>query len=244
MEKNKIGKVHEVRGAVIDVIFENSEETGLPKLFEALKVRNLEKEIVLEVQQHLGDGIVRTIAMDSTDGIKRGQDVTGTGKTINVPVGPKTLGRIFNVIGDPIDELNEGDKVLSLTVTNDFDQRWEIHRDAPKFTDQSTKVEVLETGVKVFDLICPFVKGGKIGLFGGAGTGKTVIIQELINNIASEHNGFSVFAGVGERTREGNDLYHEMMDAKVLDKTAFVFGQMNVRCEGASGFRAGGDHHL
>lgn len=217
------GKVYEVKGAVVDVIFEGK----LPEIYEALKVRNTNKEIVLEVQQHLSNEVVRTIAMDATDGIRRGEEVISTGKSIEVPVGNKTLGRIFNVIGEPIDEKNEGDEVMGNKVTNIFDEKWEIHRGAPKFTDQASKVSVLETGMKVIDLICPFTRGGKVGLFGGAGVGKTVIIQELINNIATAHSGFSVFAGVGERTREGNDLYYEMEDAKVLDKTAFVFGQMN-----------------
>ncbi len=206
-------------GPVVDVKFEGH----TPKVYDALEVRftpaGADKEIllVLEVQQQLGEGSVRTVAMSSTDGLKRGTAVADTAAPISVPVGKVALGRIFNVLGQTVDG---GEEVKS-------EKRYPIHRAAPEFTDQSTKTEILETGIKVIDLICPILKGGKVGLFGGAGVGKTVIIQELINNIAKAHGGVSVFAGVGERTREGNDLYHEMKDAKVLDKLAMVFGQMN-----------------
>ena len=178
---------------------------------------NGEKKVVLEVEQHIGGGVVRAVAMDSTDGLARGMEAIDTNAPISVPVGKATLGRIFNVLGDTIDDAG----------APSTDLRSPIHRKAPEFVDQATKVEILETGIKVIDLICPVLKGGKVGLFGGAGVGKTVVIQELIHNIASNHGGYSVFAGVGERTREGNDLYHEMKDSKVLDKVAMVFGQMN-----------------
>ncbi len=216
------GKITQIIGPVVDVIFEKK----LPKIFDALEVelkekdqasKVIKKKIVLEVQQHLGAGVVRTVAMGATDGLQRGLQVKDTGEAISIPVGKETLGRMFNVLGEPIDGLPEIKTKL----------RYPLHREAPKFTDQSTKIEVFETGIKVIDLICPFVKGGKVGLFGGAGVGKTVVIMELIRNIASEHGGFSVFAGVGERSREGNDLYHEMKDSGVLAKTSLVFGQMN-----------------
>lgn len=216
-KSGKSGRITQIIGAVVDVYFED----GLPEIFTALEVErdnsDNKKKIVLEVQNHLGSGIVRAIAMTSTDGLRRGDHVINTQHQISAPVGEKTLGRIFDVLGDPIDG-KEAPKT---------EKRYPIHRPAPKFTEQSTKAEILETGIKVIDLICPILKGGKVGLFGGAGVGKTVIIQELINNIAKAHGGVSVFAGVGERTREGNDLYHEMKEAKVLDKLAMVFGQMN-----------------
>jgi F-type H+-transporting ATPase subunit beta len=206
------GKVVEIIGAVIDVKFPRE---SIPKIFDALKIK--ENNLTLEVQQQIGDGVVRTIAMGSTDGLKRGLNVNNTGEPINVPVGEKTLGRIMNVLGEPID--NAGGINAKTTLP--------IHRPAPTFSEQASEIEILETGIKVVDLICPFAKGSKVGLFGGAGVGKTVILMELIRNIAAEHSGFSVFAGVGERTREGNDFYHEMTDAKVIDKVALVYGQMN-----------------
>ena len=212
MEKN-LGTIKQVIGAVVDVQFDNE----LPDIYTALEIESNDKKIVLETQQHIGSSLVRAIAMTSTDGLKRGDKVVDTGSPISVPVGEKTLGRIFDVLGDPIDG-----KPAPKT-----EKRYPIHRQSPEFTDQSTKTEILETGIKVIDLICPILKGGKVGLFGGAGVGKTVIIQELINNIAKAHGGVSVFAGVGERTREGNDLYHEMKESKVIDKLAMVFGQMN-----------------
>tara|TARA_B100000900_G_C20549544_1_gene704126 strand:- start:206 stop:1585 length:1380 start_codon:yes stop_codon:yes gene_type:complete len=206
------GKVVEIIGAVIDVQFSRN---SMPKVFDALKVDD--SGLTLEVQQQIGDGIVRTIAMGSTDGLKRGISVNNTGAPINVPVGEKTLGRIMNVLGEPVD--NAGDINAEKTMP--------IHRSAPTFSEQASEIEILETGIKVVDLICPFAKGSKVGLFGGAGVGKTVILMELIRNIAAEHSGSSVFAGVGERTREGNDFFHEMTDAKVIDKVALVYGQMN-----------------
>jgi len=213
MSKN-IGTISQIIGPVVDVKFEDS----LPAIYNALEIEHNGETLTLEVEQHIGMGEVRTIAMSSTDGLMRGQKVSDTGAPISVPVGEFTLGRMFDVTGRAIDNKeNAGKDVVRLP----------IHREAPKFSEQSTETEVLETGIKVIDLICPFLKGGKIGLFGGAGVGKTVIIQELINNIAKEHGGYSMFAGVGERTREGNDLYAEMKDAGVLDKTALVFGQMN-----------------
>jgi F-type H+-transporting ATPase subunit beta len=206
------GKVVQIIGAVVDVEFPRE---SLPKVYDALHVEAA--SLVLEVQQQLGDGIVRTIAMGSTDGLKRGLEVTSTGAAISVPVGKKTLGRIMNVLGEPIDEKGPiGEEV-----------RWGIHRKAPSFEDQAAANELLETGIKVIDLVCPFAKGGKVGLFGGAGVGKTVNMMELIRNIAIEHSGYSVFAGVGERTREGNDFYHEMSEGGVLDKVSLVYGQMN-----------------
>ncbi|MCU0735646.1 MAG: F0F1 ATP synthase subunit beta [Methylotetracoccus sp.] len=206
------GKIVQIIGAVVDVEFPRA---SLPKVYDALLIAD--KDIVLEVQQQLGDGIVRTIAMGSTDGLQRGLIVSNTGAAISVPVGKETLGRIMNVLGDPIDELGPiGEQA-----------RWGIHRKAPSFEDQAAANELLETGIKVIDLICPFAKGGKVGLFGGAGVGKTVNMMELIRNIAIEHSGYSVFAGVGERTREGNDFYHEMKESNVLDKVSLVYGQMN-----------------
>lgn len=215
MKKN-FGTIKQIIGAVVDVYFEEE----LPEIYTALEVDrggHDEKKVVLEIQQHIGSNMVRAIAMTSTDGLKRGDKVINTQRPISAPVGEETLGRIFDVLGDPIDG----------KPAPETDRKYPIHRPAPKFTEQSTKSEILETGIKVIDLICPILKGGKVGLFGGAGVGKTVIIQELINNIAKAHGGVSVFAGVGERTREGNDLYNEMKEAKVLDKLAMVFGQMN-----------------
>ncbi|MBD9536809.1 F0F1 ATP synthase subunit beta [Stenotrophomonas sp. STM01] len=206
------GKIVQIIGAVVDVEFPRSD---VPKVYDALKVENT--EITLEVQQQLGDGIVRTIALGSTDGLKRGLVTVNTNRAISVPVGAGTLGRIMDVLGRPIDEA--GPVAAS--------DNWEIHRAAPSYEDQSSSTELLETGIKVIDLMCPFAKGGKVGLFGGAGVGKTVNMMELINNIAKAHSGLSVFAGVGERTREGNDFYHEMKDSNVLDKVAMVYGQMN-----------------
>ena len=209
-----VGKIKQVIGAVIDVEFPGE----MPEVFTALETTNNKGEkIVLEVQQHTGGNTVRAIAMGSTDGVKRDSDVINTGAGITVPVGDETLGRIFNVLGETVDG---GAPVKTK-------KRYPIHRAAPSFKEQSTKIEILETGIKVIDLICPIAKGGKVGMFGGAGVGKTVIIQELINNIAKQHGGYSVFAGVGERTREGNDLYHEMKDSGVIDKVSMVFGQMN-----------------
>ena len=203
------GKIVQIIGAVVDVEFPRE---SVPKVYDALKVDNT--EITLEVQQQLGDGVVRTIALGSTDGLKRNLVATNTGRGISVPVGAGTLGRIMDVLGRPIDEA--GPVAAS--------DNWEIHRAAPSYEDQSPATELLETGIKVIDLMCPFAKGGKVGLFGGAGVGKTVNMMELINNIAKAHSGLSVFAGVGERTREGNDFYHEMKDSNVLDKVAMVYG--------------------
>ena len=207
------GNITQIIGAVVDVKFDGE----LPEILTALECDNNGNRLVLEVAQHLGESSVRTIAMDATEGLKRGDEVTDTGSPIKVPVGPETLGRIINVIGEPIDEKGEVKTAES----------WPIHRAAPEFNDQSTETEILVTGIKVIDLLAPYAKGGKIGLFGGAGVGKTVLIMELINNVAKAHGGFSVFAGVGERTREGNDLYGEMVESGVIDKTALVFGQMN-----------------
>ena len=206
------GNIVEIIGAVVDVEFPRG---SVPKVYNALKVE--ESNLTLEVQQQLGDGVVRTIAMGSTDGLQRGVKATDTDAAISVPVGTKTLGRIMNVLGDPVDE--KGDIGAESTLP--------IHREPPSFADQATTTELLETGIKVIDLICPFAKGGKVGLFGGAGVGKTVTLMELIRNIAVEHSGYSVFAGVGERTREGNDFYHEMKEGGVLDKVSLVYGQMN-----------------
>ena len=217
MSKN--GKITQIIGAVVDVNF----ETDLPEIYTALEVNNSGNKLILEVAQHLGENDVRTIAMDATEGLKRGDKVINSGAPISVPVGPETLGRIINVVGESIDEKGE-------VKTK---EKWPIHRAAPKFTDQATETEQLVTGIKVIDLLAPYAKGGKIGLFGGAGVGKTVTIMELINNIAKAHGGFSVFAGVGERTREGNDLYHEMIESGVIktegkgSKAALVYGQMN-----------------
>ena len=214
-----IGKIKQILGAVVDVSFEEK----LPQILDALVVKHENKDLVLEVAQHLGENTVRTIAMDSTDGLIRGQKVQDTGNPISVPVGPETLGRILNVVGEPIDERGKLKTKLKSP----------IHKSAPEFIDQSTETEVLVTGIKVVDLLAPYAKGGKIGLFGGAGVGKTVLIMELINNIAKGHGGYSVFAGVGERTREGNDLYHEMIESGVIkldtneSKAALVYGQMN-----------------
>jgi F-type H+-transporting ATPase subunit beta len=213
------GRITQVIGPVVDVEFEAGK---LPEIYHALKVTNpsvddREWNLVLEVAQHLGENTVRTIAMDATDGLVRGQEALDTEKQIVMPVGPKTLGRIMNVVGEPVDEMGEVGA----------EKEWEIHRPAPEFTEQSTTVEAFETGIKVVDLLAPYARGGKIGLFGGAGVGKTVLIMELIHNIAKQHGGYSVFAGVGERTREGNDLWHEMKDSGVLDKAALIYGQMN-----------------
>ena len=208
------GKVVQVIGPVVDVEFPPDQ---LPKLFNAVEIAQNGSRLVLEVEQHLGDNWVRCVAMDSTDGIRRGTEATDTGEAITVPVGPNTLGRLFNVLGEPIDGRGQVESEM----------KYPIHRPAPDFTEQQTRPEVLETGLKVIDLVATFTKGGKIGAYGGAGVGKTVIIQELIRNIATEHGGISVFAGVGERSREGNDLYHEMTDSGVIDKTVMVFGQMN-----------------
>ena len=212
-EINK-GKITQIIGAVLDVKFP---EGKLPEINEAITVENEGKKLTVEVSSHLGDDTVRCIAMGPTDGLKRGMEATATGAPITVPVGENTLGRMFNVLGDPIDNKPAPEGVQYLP----------IHRKAPAFEEQSTSTEMLETGIKVVDLLCPYQKGGKIGLFGGAGVGKTVLIQELIRNIATEHGGYSVFTGVGERTREGNDLYHEMNDSGVINKTTMVFGQMN-----------------
>ncbi len=208
------GKITQIIGAVVDISFENE---ALPKIYDALKVNLGKEELILETQQHLGGNMVRSIAMGSTDGLKRNQEVENTASPISVPVGRETLGRMFDVLGNPLD-----DKEAVKTK-----KTYPIHRAAPRFDEQNAKNDILETGIKVIDLICPIVKGGKVGLFGGAGVGKTVVIMELIRNIAQEHGGFSVFAGVGERSREGNDLYHEMKESGVLDKTTLVFGQMN-----------------
>jgi len=212
--KENTGTITQIIGVVVDVEFLSGD---LPAIYNALVVKNGEKSLVLEVQQHLSGNIARAVAMGSTDGLSRGVEAHDTGAPITVPVGRETLGRMFNVLGEPIDN-----KPFATAK-----QTSPIHKDAPAFNEQSTKTEILETGIKVIDLIAPITKGGKVGLFGGAGVGKTVVITELIRNIATEHGGYSVFAGVGERTREGNDLYHEMKESKVLDKTAMVFGQMN-----------------
>ncbi len=219
MSKNNVGKITQVMGAVVDVRFEGE----LPAIMNALHMQHQGSLLVLEVAQHLGESTVRTIAMDTTDGLVRGQEIVDTGEPIMVPVGPETLGRILNVIGEPVDERGPVNAKMS----------YPIHREAPEFIDQSTETEILTTGIKVVDLLAPYAKGGKIGLFGGAGVGKTVLIMELINNIVKGHGGKSVFAGVGERTREGNDLYHEMIESGVIDldgdqsKVSLVYGQMN-----------------
>ena len=209
-----VGKVIEVKGVVIDALFPDD----LPEIYSALRITVDGNDLIAEVQQHLGDDRVRAVAMDSTDGLARGVDVVDLGGPITVPVGETTLGRLWNVIGEPVDEK---------PAQADGVERWSIHRDPPSFRDLSPKIEVFETGIKVIDLIAPFVRGGKVGLFGGAGVGKTVLIQELIHNVAMKHGGVSVFAGVGERTREGNDLWLEMQESNVIDKVALVYGQMN-----------------
>lgn len=212
--KNRLGKITQIIGAVLDIKFSAG---NLPEIYEAVNIKTKTGVLVVEVSQHLGDDTVRCIAMGSTDGLVRGMEAEATGAPITVPVGDNTLGRMFNVLGDPIDNKPAPENVEYLP----------IHRKAPTFEEQSTQAEILETGIKVVDLLCPYQKGGKIGLFGGAGVGKTVLIQELIRNIATEHGGYSVFTGVGERTREGNDLYYEMKDSGVINKTTMVFGQMN-----------------
>jgi len=212
--ENKKGTVVQIMGPVLDIRFP---EDALPELLQAIAVKNGEQTIIAEVAQHVGDNVVRCIAMSSTDGLARGAEAENTGSAIRVPVGEACLGRVFNLLGQPID----GGAPI------EADEKWPIHRSAPSYEEQETSTEILETGIKVIDLICPYAKGGKIGLFGGAGVGKTVLIQELIYNIATEHNGYSVFTGVGERTREGNDLYLEMTESGVIKKTAMVFGQMN-----------------
>ena len=209
---SELGKIKQIIGAVIDVEFGKEQ---IPNIYDALVVQ--ENNLVLETQQQLGDGVVRTVAMGTTEGLKRGLDVTNTKAPISVPVGEETLGRIMNVLGDPIDM--KGDVKAP--------NKMPIHRKPPEYVELSDSNEILETGIKVIDLVCPFAKGGKVGLFGGAGVGKTVNMMELIRNIAIEHSGYSVFAGVGERTREGNDFYHEMTESKVLDKVSLVYGQMN-----------------
>lgn len=218
--KGRKGRIAQVLGAVVDVEF--AKEDGVPNIYDALLVTNpaideSQDNLTLEVEQHLGDNTVRCVAMDTTDGLMRGQDVTDTGSPVTVPVGPKCLGRIIDVVGRPVDQMG----------SVDADERWPIHRPTPSFEDQATSKVIFETGIKVIDLLCPYVKGGKIGLFGGAGVGKTVVIMELINNIAKAHGGYSVFGGVGERTREGNDLWNEMKESGVIDKTCLVYGQMN-----------------
>ena len=215
MANENIGKITQIIGAVLDIKFPAG---SLPEINDAIEItRTNGEKLVVEVAQHLGDDTVRCIALGPTDGLVRGMDAVGTGAPISVPVGEETLGRMFNVLGDPIDELP----------APQTKERSPIHRPAPAFEEQATSSEMLETGIKVVDLLCPYQKGGKIGLFGGAGVGKTVLIQELIHNIATEHGGYSVFTGVGERTREGNDLYYEMKESGVIDKTCMVFGQMN-----------------
>ena len=214
MESKNIGKVVQIVGAVVDIRFEKD---SLPDLLNAIEIDNKGEKLVVEVAQHIGDDIVRCIAMGSTDGLMRGIDAVDTGKAISVPVGKETLSRMFNLLGEPVDNLP----------APETKERWEIHREPPTYEEQSASNEILETGIKVIDLIAPYLKGGKIGLFGGAGVGKTVLIQELINNVANQHGGISVFTGVGERTREGNDLYYEMKELGVIDKTVLVYGQMN-----------------
>ena len=214
MSKQNIGKVVQVIGPVLDIRFEDGQ---LPELLNAIEIQSGNRKIVAEVAQHIGDNVARCISMNATDGMVRGLDAVDTGSPITVPVGDKCLGRIFNLLGQAIDDQPDPENV----------ERWPIHRPAPSYEEQETSTEILETGIKVVDLICPYAKGGKIGLFGGAGVGKTVLIMELINNVAKQHGGLSVFAGVGERTREGNDLYNEMKESGVLSKTALVYGQMN-----------------
>ena len=214
MPQNNIGKVVQIIGAVVDVQFD---QDNLPKLLNAIEIQHNGGTLVIEVAQHIGDDVVRCIAMGSTDGLVRGVEAVDTGKPITVPVGKNTLGRIFNLLGEPVDN----------KPAPETNERWPIHREAPTYEELAPANEILETGIKVIDLICPYLKGGKIGLFGGAGVGKTVLIQELINNVANQHGGISVFTGVGERTREGNDLYNEMTESGVIDKTVLVYGQMN-----------------
>ncbi len=214
MRKQNIGKVVQVIGPVLDIRFEDGQ---LPELLNAIEIQSGDRKIVAEVAQHIGDNVARCISMNATDGMVRGLDAVDTGSPITVPVGDKCLGRIFNLLGQAIDDQPDPENV----------ERWPIHRPAPSYEEQETSTEILETGIKVVDLICPYAKGGKIGLFGGAGVGKTVLIMELINNVAKQHGGLSVFAGVGERTREGNDLYNEMKESGVINKTALVYGQMN-----------------
>ncbi|MBQ7757355.1 MAG: F0F1 ATP synthase subunit beta, partial [Oscillospiraceae bacterium] len=214
MDEKNIGTVVQIVGAVVDVQFQKDH---LPNLLNAIEIDNNGEKLVIEVAQHIGDDVVRCIAMSSTDGLVRGAKAVDTGKAISVPVGRETLSRIFNLLGEPVDN-----KPAPVT-----EERWEIHRQPPSYEEQTASNEVLETGIKVVDLIAPYLKGGKIGLFGGAGVGKTVLIMELINNIAKQHGGISVFTGVGERTREGNDLYNEMIESGVIDKTVLVYGQMN-----------------
>ena len=214
MSKQNIGKVVQVIGPVLDIRFEDGQ---LPELLNAIEIQSGDRKIVAEVAQHIGDNVARCISMNATDGMVRGLEAVDTGSPITVPVGDKCLGRIFNLLGQAIDDQPDPENV----------ERWPIHRPAPSYEEQETSTEILETGIKVVDLICPYAKGGKIGLFGGAGVGKTVLIMELINNVAKQHGGLSVFAGVGERTREGNDLYNEMKESGVINKTALVYGQMN-----------------
>ena len=214
MSKQNIGKVVQVIGPVLDIRFEDGQ---LPELLNAIEIQSGDRKIVAEVAQHIGDNVARCVSMNATDGMVRGLEAVDTGSPITVPVGDKCLGRIFNLLGQAIDDQPDPENV----------ERWPIHRPAPSYEEQETSTEILETGIKVVDLICPYAKGGKIGLFGGAGVGKTVLIMELINNVAKQHGGLSVFAGVGERTREGNDLYNEMKESGVINKTALVYGQMN-----------------
>lgn len=214
MANENIGKLVQIIGPVLDIRFSDD---NMPELLNAIEIKNGDEKVVAEVSQHVGDDTVRCISMSSTDGLVRGMEAVNTGAPISVPVGEKILGRLLNVLGETIDEKEQLDD----------SQKLPIHREAPSYEEQRTATEIFETGIKVIDLIAPYAKGGKIGLFGGAGVGKTVLIQELINNIAKEHGGLSVFAGVGERTREGNDLYYEMIESGVIDKTALVFGQMN-----------------
>ena len=214
MSERHIGEIVQVTGPVLDIRFGHDE---LPALLNAIEIDNNGKKLTAEVAQQVGDNTVRCIAMNSTDGLVRGTKAVGTGEPITVPVGEACLGRVFNLLGDPVDNLP----------APETEERWSIHRPAPAYEEQATSTEILETGIKVVDLICPYAKGGKIGLFGGAGVGKTVLIQELIHNVATEHGGYSIFTGVGERTREGNDMYNEMKDSGVLSKTALVYGQMN-----------------
>ena len=214
MSERHIGEVVQVTGPVLDIRFGHDE---LPALLNAIEIDNNGVKLTAEVAQQIGDNTVRCIAMNSTDGLVRGTKAVDTGEPIMVPVGEACLGRVFNLLGDPVDNLP----------APETEERWSIHRPAPAYEDQATSTEILETGIKVVDLICPYAKGGKIGLFGGAGVGKTVLIQELIHNVATEHGGYSIFTGVGERTREGNDMYNEMKESGVIEKTALVYGQMN-----------------